>query len=123
MSLLGGENPGGPWYQGSGAFGILAPRYNWIPVWFAQDTLSKGEMAQALDGLIEESSLVRHYQHVLAVVPPLSKPRPRMRRRPLTSIEQPFNAYVKVKGIPNKAPRRRCMPPSKPTGSESSYKT
>ena len=56
MSLLGGGVPGGPWYQGPGAFGILATRYDWIPAWFAQDTLSEDDMAQALDRLIEESS-------------------------------------------------------------------
>ena len=56
MSLLGGGVPGRPWYQGPGAFGILALRYDRIPAWFAQDTLSEDNMAPALDSLIEESS-------------------------------------------------------------------
>ena len=72
MSLLGGRFPAGPWFQNTvalGAFGLLAPRYDWIPAWFippapthppVQDTSSSeddedfNEMAQALDSLIEE---------------------------------------------------------------------
>ena len=69
MSLLGGGFPVGPWFQNTtalGIFGILAPRYDWIPAWFpspdppAKETFSSSswdfdQLALALDRLIEES--------------------------------------------------------------------
>ena len=72
MSLLVGGFQDGPWFQNTtalGAFGILAPRYDWFLASFtppapthspAQETSSSEEyedfdqMAQALDRLIEE---------------------------------------------------------------------
>ena len=72
MSLLGGGLQAGPWFQNTvalGAFGVLAPRYDWIPAWFfisaptCPPSISEQDfddddasiMAQALDSLIEES--------------------------------------------------------------------
>ena len=68
MSLLGGGFQAGPWFQDLaawGAFGILAPRFDWIPAWFSFQSSprtkeeiddNKDQLAQELDRRIKENS-------------------------------------------------------------------
>ena len=78
MTLLAGGFQAGPWFQNIvalGAFGMLAPRFDWIPSWFpsqapteprVEDTSSSSsyededldQLAQELDSLIEQSPII-----------------------------------------------------------------
>ena len=77
MSLLVGGFQAGSWFQNTavlGAFGVLAPRYDWVPAWFtpsappAQEPFSSEDdssdedldpLALALDNLITQHSVLK----------------------------------------------------------------